>query len=237
MTVNGTTGDLEWAALLPGDDPTQVWTVKDHREPASSGYVEIWATVPGVGDFTIAVDPSTLDGSGSDTEIKLTLVPGQPVGDNTDPNYGWDQFQRRKSTGWTGSGNNALFAKPSNSPGQQGNLRYRDAPSAAGDPVLFQSGGAISALRFILVSPLSNEEFDTSSIFISNPVNNEINIKGLTSNVKEVIVYSLLGQKVLTKEVNTQSSLSLDASALTSGMYLVEMKGDKGSFTKKIVKQ
>jgi hypothetical protein len=84
---------------------------------------------------------------------------------------------------------------------------------------------------------LSNDKFDTSSIFISNPVNNEIRIKGLTSNVKEVAVYSLLGQKMITKEVNAESTLTMDASALSSGMYLVEMKGENGSFTKKIVKQ
>jgi hypothetical protein len=84
---------------------------------------------------------------------------------------------------------------------------------------------------------LSNDKFDTSSIFISNPVNNEISIKGLTSNVKEVSVYSLLGQKMITEEVNAESSLTMDASSLSSGMYLVEMKGDNGSFTKKIVKQ
>lgn len=85
--------------------------------------------------------------------------------------------------------------------------------------------------------PLSAKEFDTSSIFISNPVNNQLSIKGLPSNVKQVSVYSLLGQEVLTKKVDGQSSLNIDVSPLTSGMYLVEMKGDNGVFTKKIVKE
>ncbi|MBC3758699.1 T9SS type A sorting domain-containing protein [Hyunsoonleella sp. SJ7] len=232
MTINSSSGALEWAALLPGDDPTQVWTVTDHRTPASSGYVEIWASIPGVGDFTMAVDQSTLDGSGSDPEITLTVVPGQPIGDNTDPNYGYDQFQRRKATGWSGSGNNALFAKP---PGQ-GNLRYRDAPAAAGDPVNFQSPGAIGALRFILVSTLSNDEFDTSSIFVSNPVNDEISIEGLTSNVEKVTVFSLVGKEVLSRELSGETSLKLDVSAFTSGMYLVNFTGNGGSFTKKVLK-
>ncbi|GAA4814925.1 T9SS type A sorting domain-containing protein [Litoribaculum gwangyangense] len=84
---------------------------------------------------------------------------------------------------------------------------------------------------------LSTEAFDTSSIFVSNPVKNELSIKGLTPNVKEVSVYSLLGQKVLTKEVEGNSSLTVDVSRLTSGLYLVEMKGERGSFTKKIVKE
>lgn len=84
---------------------------------------------------------------------------------------------------------------------------------------------------------LSASDFDTSSIFVSNPVVNEIEISGFTSNLKEVSVYSLLGQKMLTKQVNSETSLTLDASALTSGMYLVKLQGDNGSFTQKIVKQ
>ncbi|MCF7561534.1 T9SS type A sorting domain-containing protein [Sabulilitoribacter multivorans] len=233
MTINGTTGDLEWAALLPGDDPTQLWTVTDHRMPASAGYVEIWATIPGIGDFTMAVDQSTYDGSGVDPEIRLTVMPGQPIGDTMDPNYEYDQFQRRKATGWTGAGNNALFAKP---PGQ-GNLRYSVTPSSAGDQVLFQNGGTISPIRFILVSTLSTEAFDASSIFIANPVKNELFVKGLTSNISQVAIYSLLGQEVLSRKLNGESSLNLDISGLTSGMYIVDFKGENGSLTKKIVKQ
>jgi hypothetical protein len=42
---------------------------------------------------------------------------------------------------------------------------------------------------------------------------------------------------MITKEVNAESTLTMDASALSSGMYLVEMKGENSSFTKKIVKQ
>lgn len=234
MTINGSTGQLEWAAEITPDNATQLWTVTDHREPASSGYVEITADItPGPGAFTMIVDQSTYDGSGSDPEIRINVRPGLPISDTGDANYGYDQFQRRKATGWTGSGNNALFAKP---PGQ-GNLRYSVAPTAAGDQVLFQNGGTINDIRFILVSTLSNEEFDTSSIFISNPVNNEISIKGLTAEVNSISVFSLIGKEVLTREVNGEASLTLDASALSSGMYLVKMEGENGSYTKKIVKQ
>lgn len=83
---------------------------------------------------------------------------------------------------------------------------------------------------------LSNEAFDISSIFISNPVSNELSIKGLGSNVKHVSIFSLLGQEVLSNDVNSQS-VNLDVSALDRGMYLVKLSSDKGSFTKKIVKQ
>ncbi|SHI31253.1 T9SS type A sorting domain-containing protein [Algibacter luteus] len=234
MTISTTTGDLEWAAELPGDDPTQLWTVTDHRTPASSGYVEIWATIPGVGDFAMAVDQSTYTGgTPADDEIRLTVVPGQPIGDAADPNYGFDQFQRRKATGWSGTGNNALFAKP---PGQ-GNLRYSVPPAAAGDQVLFQNPGTISPIRFILNSLLSAADFDTSSIFVSNPVNDELTIKGLTQNVKDVNIYSLLGKQVMSIKVDGASTLNMDVSTLASGLYIVKMVGDNGSYSKKIIKE
>ncbi|MFD2727651.1 T9SS type A sorting domain-containing protein [Hyunsoonleella rubra] len=234
MTLDLSSGDLKWAAELPGDDITQVWTIQDHPNPASGGYVSITADLSSLsaGTWRMVVDQTSIDGSGSDPEIKITAAAGGPISDAGDANYGWDQFQRRRESGWGGPGNNALFAKP---PGQ-GNLRYRDAPSAADDPVLFQSPGAIAPLRMHLVALLSNDEFDTSSIFVSNPVNNEITIEGLTSNVEKVTVFSLVGKEVLSRELSGESSLKLDVSAFTSGMYLVNFTGNGGSFTKKVLK-
>lgn len=84
---------------------------------------------------------------------------------------------------------------------------------------------------------LSNKQFDTSSLSITNPVNNSLSIKGLSDNVNEISVFSLLGQKVLTRTVNSESALSIDVSGLVSGVYLVKLTGDNGSFTKKIIKQ
>ena len=237
MTINGS-GQLVWDAEASGDSPTQLWTIQDHRDLDPNGFVEITADLSsvGAGDFTMVVDDSTFDGSGSDPEIKLTVMNRLPyTSDEGAALYGYDQFQRRKANGWTGAGNNALFAKP---PGQ-GNLRYRDAPSAAGDDVLFQSPGAISNLRFIFVAPLSTEEFDTSSVFISNPVKDELSIEGLNQNIKQISVYNLLRKEVISSTLEGDAtSTKLDVSALTTGMYIVKLQGENGaSFTKKIVKE
>lgn len=98
------------------------------------------------------------------------------------------------------------------------------------------NGGTPTVFSWEAVS-LSNTSFDSSSIFISNPVNNEISVSGLTSNVKEVSVYSLLGKKVLSRNLSQETSVSIDASTLSSGIYVVKIAGDNGSFSKKIVKQ
>ncbi|WP_299119295.1 T9SS type A sorting domain-containing protein [uncultured Winogradskyella sp.] len=236
MTIDGSSGELVWSDELAGDDATQLWTVIDHREPASSGYVEITADItPGPGAFTMIVDQSTYDGSGADPEIRVNVRPGLPISDTSDPDYGYDQFQRRKATGWSGSGNNALFAKPVG----QGNLRYSVPPTAAGDQVLFQNGGTINDIRFILVTALSTEEFDTSSVVITNPVKDELSIEGLNQSIKQIAIYDLLGKQVISSSLEDDaSSTKLDVSTLTSGMYIVKLQGENGaSFTKKIVKE
>jgi hypothetical protein len=58
----------------------------------------------------------------------------------------------------------------------------------------------------------------------------------MTNDVVEVSIYSLLGTQILTKKVGSQTSLKFDIAALTSGMYIVEMKGETGNFIKKIIK-
>jgi len=240
MTIDGNTGDLVWAAEIGANDPTQLWTVQDHVTPSGSGFIQITANVPGAGDFTmivdqttIAVDPATGDFDSNDKDFRISVRPGLPVADAADANYGFDQFQRRRTAGFGGPGNDALFVKPL---GASGGSRYGVTPTAAGEDVLFDGAG-IDGLRFVFVEALSTKDFDSSSIFVSNPVNDVLSIKGLTSNVKQISVFSLLGKEVLTRNVDGQSALTLDVNTLSSGMYLVKMQGDNGSFTKKIVKQ
>jgi hypothetical protein len=239
MTINGATGQLEWAAEITGAaEATQLWTIQDHREPAGSGFVEITADLSslGAGSWTMIVDQASYDGPGdSDNQVTITARSGDPVSDTADSNYGFDQFQRRKATGWTGAGNNALFAKP---PGQ-GNFRYTTSPvAAAGDPVVFLSGGTINDIRFIFVEPLSTEEFDASSVFISNPVKDELSIEGLNQSIKQIAIYDLLGKQVLISDIDDSESVKLDVSSFTSGLYIVKIEGENGaSITKKIIKE
>ena len=180
--------------------------------------MEITANIPGVGDFTMIADQSTYTGTG-DKDIRISVRPGLPIGDDTDPNYGYDQFQRRRTSDFGGPGNNALFVKV---PGEGGS-RYGVIPTAAGEDVLF-NGGGIDPLEFFLIATLSNDKFDASSIFV------------LTSHVKSISIYSLLGKAVMSKEISGASSIDINTSPLTSGMYIVDFKGEGGNFTKKIIK-
>lgn len=240
LTINGGSGQLEWAEELTGATAvTQNWAIQDHVTPSGSGFIQITADLSALsaGPWTMIVDQATYDGSGADPEIRVTARPGDPIADTMDPDYGYDQFQRRRESGWGGPGNNALFAKP---PGQ-GNLRYSIPPTAAGDDVLFQNGGTIQEMRMVYVEdlPLSTEEFDTSSVFISNPVKDELSIEGLNQSIKQIAIYDLLGKQVITSNLEDDTtSTKLDVSTLTSGIYIVKLEGENGaSLTKKIIKE
>ncbi len=226
MTINAS-GDLEWAAKLPGDDEKQVWAIVDHVSPASTGYMQITATIAGEGNYTMGTIPANISGKNTTLTVRL----GDPISDNTAENYGYDQFQRRKSATNNG-GNDALFIKTPS----EGGSRYGVAPSAAGDPVQFDGGG-IDKLEFKFVSALSTNEFDSASIIVTNPVNNQLIINGLPTTVKQISVYSLLGSEILTKKVEGQVSFSTDVSTLPSGVYVVEIIGISGKHTVKVIKQ
>ncbi|AWK03841.1 pectate lyase [Flavobacterium crocinum] len=65
-----------------------------------------------------------------------------------------------------------------------------------------------------------------------NPIVNQMYIT--SDNVQKVEVYNILGSLVKTVEKNTES---IDMSHLTSGHYIVKIKTDQGTITKKIIKK
>ncbi|PWG06683.1 T9SS type A sorting domain-containing protein [Polaribacter aquimarinus] len=244
MTINGGTGQLEWAEeITSGDTSTQEWLIKDHRTQAGAGFVEITSKAGGV-DWTMTTSGVEADGKNLTITVEMRL-PKEVVVSSGDLS-GKDQFQRRKAKvdangdpdangANPAAGNNALFIKVP----WDGGSRYGVIPSAAGEAVKFDGGG-IDVLDYHFVkddATASVNTFGADAFVISNPVKNQLTIKGATSKVNEISVYSVLGSKVLSQKVNTQGNISLNTSSLTKGLYIVEIKGDNAKFTKKIIKQ
>ncbi|MFC2110015.1 T9SS type A sorting domain-containing protein [Bacteroidota bacterium] len=221
ITINGSTGALEWAEELPNNNPTQVWTIKNHRTPASAGLMEIWATIPGVGNFTMATDDDSASPS-------LTLVAraGDPVSvaELTGDYSGLDQFQRRKTKvnaeglydaagANPSAGNNAIFLRNTVTT----TSRYGVVPSAAGDAVKFDGGG-IDVIQFHLIAPLlsTDDEVLKSNALKAypNPSSNgqyELNVDGAWT------VYSLVGAELL-----QGNGKNVDLSAFPKGAYVLK---------------
>lgn len=75
-----------------------------------------------------------------------------------------------------------------------------------------------------------NEVEDNISIY-PNPANNVLNVNA-SSNINEVEVFNMLGQKVMTVSVNNTNA-SINTSDLTAGMYMLKLHTDNGVVNQK----
>ncbi|SEQ78329.1 Por secretion system C-terminal sorting domain-containing protein [Hyunsoonleella jejuensis] len=193
--------------------------------------------------FTIVAHPSGTNWSiTSQMTGEGALQPNDTSGTSSTMGFGTEAIASGQQDRWEIRNGTRLFLDSDDTgTGWEGSTAKRriqvNSGGIAADKSMFMAGGTQAVFDFILEQSLSTEAFDASSIFIANPIKNQLTVKGLTSNISQVAVYSLLGQEVMSRQLNGESSLSLDVSALTSGMYIVNFKGENGSLTKKIVKQ
>jgi hypothetical protein len=84
---------------------------------------------------------------------------------------------------------------------------------------------------------LATASFDINSIALfPNPVTNQLNI-ACQDNMLSIIVHDPTGRKVAEFHNVRQMETSIDTSKLSSGAYLVNIATEKGTYTKKIIKQ
>ncbi|MBZ9788280.1 S8 family serine peptidase [Psychroflexus sp. CAK57W] len=89
---------------------------------------------------------------------------------------------------------------------------------------------------------LSNQSFNTKSIVLwPNPVKNRLNISSSEINFStdvQVSVYDMLGRKVIDKkDFDSTSSLSIDTSTLSKGIYILNLTDGAQSIQKRIIKE
>ena len=204
MTVNTANGKLEWQPAIQGDDKTaQEWAIFDHSNPSGTPlYVEITAVITGFGTYTMGTIPENINGN----DITLTVREGGPITDTLDPKYGYDQFQRRRTSSNRG-GHDALFIKTP----ETGGSRFGVMPTKAGDPVKFDRQ-QIDKLEFSFVKDfLSNQPPTTSNINKNSAVNGTISFELLGNDSSpEDLIYSIEtsprhGQVNINKNIVTYS--------------------------------
>lgn len=80
---------------------------------------------------------------------------------------------------------------------------------------------------------VGDEELNEAGISVyPNPVNNKLKITSVNNSIKTVMLYSLLGQKIIEKTNNAISQVELDMTGLSEGFYFVKINN---SYTKKIL--
>jgi hypothetical protein len=85
-------------------------------------------------------------------------------------------------------------------------------------------------------TPLATEKFETSNVkMYPNPVKNTLTIEA-NSTIDKIAVYSILGQEVMSKSPNSNST-TLQTSALQKGTYIIKSTIDGKTATSKFIKE
>jgi hypothetical protein len=88
----------------------------------------------------------------------------------------------------------------------------------------------------LVAEPLSVADFSASNVKIyPNPANDYINIESNVTQISKVVLYDILGKKVLSQ--NELTNNRLDISSLTKGVYFMKINANGNSITKKIIKK
>jgi hypothetical protein len=81
---------------------------------------------------------------------------------------------------------------------------------------------------------LSSTKFDNDFYMYPNPAKSILNIKTKANSSKNIRIYSILGQKI--KEINSNNSHSIiNLSSFSKGIYLVKIKSDDKTVSKKLI--
>ncbi len=71
--------------------------------------------------------------------------------------------------------------------------------------------------------------------YAPNPVKNNLTLQS-TQILKSVVVYTMLGQKVMEQNCNA-TDVTIDLSRLTTGNYILKAQGETGQKTIRIIKE
>ncbi|WP_146185900.1 T9SS type A sorting domain-containing protein [Flavobacterium album] len=93
-----------------------------------------------------------------------------------------------------------------------------------------------SSIAVTVNEVLGTTGFDRNSLsYYPNPVNDILNLS-YSNTIKSVVVYNLLGQPVVSKDVNA-NTVQLDMSALAAGSYIMKVESGDSIATIKVIKR
>ena len=90
--------------------------------------------------------------------------------------------------------------------------------------------------RFVVQLPTSINEYELKTSVFPNPFTDILQIESVQP-IKYIEIFSIAGEKLFELEVNGERSVLIPAKNLPNGILVINIKGDKYSYTTKIVKK
>ena len=91
-----------------------------------------------------------------------------------------------------------------------------------------------------IIPALSTESFVKNTFAMyPNPTNSQVTIDlGAATNLRSVSIYALSGQEIIRENVNSSTSThTMNVNRLATGVYLVKVTTDSGTFSQRLMKQ
>ena len=136
---------------------------------------------------------------------------------------------------WIQEGSDILGEAPGDQFGRSLSLSANGSILSAGTPFNDGNGASAGHIRVFENTSLSTTDFDNTTIsFYPNPAQDMVNFSSKNS-IEDIIIYNLLGQEVLTKQVNS-NQFSINISHLSSGTYIAKLNQNQKSKSVKLFK-
>lgn len=168
------------------------------------------------GQFQLLNDqPFFLIKSGMDNGASPVTLHATYLDENGD--FVWDEETKPIATN-EASKSRVQFTKPAD--GQSVAVFVDEKPSDDFPMIYAQN---------IVEETMAVSDFENASIFYNNPIGNRLYIKS-ESAIKTIEVVNILGQKMITKHTNNQLQVNLNTSSWKSGMYIMNITTENGTY-------
>ena len=103
----------------------------------------------------------------------------------------------------------------------------------------FATGVAPGNIAFDIrdASSVNENDFENNFSVYPNPATNQIEIRNLKSEIRNINIYNAMGQRTYSQQQTTNNKQqTIDISTLNPGVYMLSVRTDEKVFSKKIVK-
>ncbi len=120
------------------------------------------------------------------------------------------------------------------------NTTYIATQSGNYNVAVHDENGCFISVGINIILGLQNFSFDNTISLFPNPAGKELIIKNIELRIEKIEIYNVLGQKVYTEQPETRDKkqeINIDVSALSAGIYFLQLQQQQGKWIGRFVKE